>query len=116
MCGEPGGRRAIVWKDGKLNSSTFAESSKCIIIDWDTGSARDSAGARTDGRTLRAWSTFSFAPMTETRSIDGGLVDFWSLRKAKVFRFPFCSALAHFPLSLALTGSPACLPACLPDY
>lgn len=67
-------------------------------------------GARTDRRTdlESVW----FAPMTETRSIDGGSVDFWSLSKAKVFRFPFCSALAHFPLSLALTGSPACLSAC----
>lgn len=35
-------RLAVVWKDGKLNCST------CIIIDWDTGSARDCAGARTD--------------------------------------------------------------------
>lgn len=42
VCGSPGGLRAFEWKDGKLNSST------CIIIDWDTGSARDCAGARTD--------------------------------------------------------------------
>lgn len=77
---------------------------------WKCEGLRRSA----DGRTLRASSTFSFAPITETRSIDGGSVDFWSLSKAKVFRFPFCSALAHFPLSLALTGSPACLHACLP--
>lgn len=47
--------------------------------------------------------------MTETRSIDGGSVDFWSLSKAKVFRFPFCSAPAPFPISLALTGSRICL-------
>lgn len=40
-------RRGIGWEHGKLNSSTtFAQSIKCIIIDWDIGSARDCAGAQ----------------------------------------------------------------------
>lgn len=91
------------WEDGKLNSSTtFAQSIKCIIIDWDIGSARDCAEAQ-GGLTLRVFIDLFVLPLvTETRSIDGGSVEFLSLSKAKVFRFPFCLAFAPLSFSVAL--------------
>lgn len=95
-------------KDGKLNCPTFAQSSKCIIIDWDPGSARDCAGARTGGPQESRQPPPPFFFMAETRSIDGESVDFWSLSKAKVFRFPFCSSRPP----LAPTGLRAWLPGC----
>lgn len=52
---------------------------------------------------------FVLPPVTETRSMDGGSVDFLSLSKAKVFRFSFCLAFAPLSFPVALTGSPASL-------
>lgn len=69
------------------------QSSKCIIIDWDSGNARDLSGSYR-WADLRDWS--SLPPLLRRKhSIDcAGQFCFWSFGKAKVFRFPFLS----FPL------------------